>query len=110
MFLSLQKREDDHCQNQVHEEELAHNDNHDTVSRPKDWYIGVHHVLKLTIPSVRIDDLIDREQSCADVVKVGYAVVNVGFVYDAITCNVNVWMLVVVSTVFTIGTDITPEA
>ena len=110
MFLSLQKREDDHRQNQVHEEELAHNDNHDTVSRTKDWYIGVHHVLKLTIPSVRIDDLIDREQSCADVVKVGYAVVNVGFVYDVITCNVNVWMLVVVSTVFTIGTDITAEA
>ena len=60
MFLSLQKREDDHGQYQVHEEELAHNDNHDAVSGAKDWYIGVHHVLKLTIPGVRIYDLIDR--------------------------------------------------
>jgi hypothetical protein len=84
LLMLLDKSLHDDCEDEVEEEELADDNDHEAVDEPEERRVYVHQVHYLQVPRLTRDHLEDSEKGAAQVLEVGHSEVQIGLVVDKV--------------------------
>jgi hypothetical protein len=72
------------CEDEVEEEELPDDNDHEAVDEPEEGRVYVHQVHYLQVPRLTRDHLEHGEQGAAQVLEVGHSEIQIGLVVDKV--------------------------
>lgn len=98
-LLRLDEGEDDDREDQVHQEELAHDDHRDHEDHSEDWDIHIHKIQQVLVPGVRVNDLKNTQQAFEEVVEVCDPEINVVPETYVLTVKGNLHVFLMIPTV-----------